>query len=80
MSNDLDHPDYVPTITKAKPVSLQLSLHKAKRKNLSAVDRMSRRLKRTQERDELLLTQQKCKNPEQDENNVTDELKSKNCA
>ena len=56
MSNDLDHPDYVPTITKAKPVSLQLSLHKAKKKNLSAVDRMSRRLKRTQERDELLLT------------------------
>ena len=80
MSNDLDHPDYVPTITKAKPVSLQLSLHKAKKKNLSAVDRMSRRLKRTQERDELLLTQQKCKNQEQDENNVTDELKSKNCA
>ena len=80
MSNDLDHPDYVPTITKAKPVSLQLSLYKAKKKNLSAVDRMSRRLKRTQERDELLLTQQKCKNQEQDENNVTDELKSKNCA
>ena len=41
---------------------------------------MSRRLKRTQERDQLLLTQQKCKNQEQDENNVTDELKSKNCA
>ena len=44
MSNDLDHPDYVPTITKGKPVSLQLSPHKAKKKNLSAVDRMSRRL------------------------------------
>ena len=41
---------------------------------------MSRRLKRTQERDQLLLTQQKCKNEEQDGNNVNDELKSKICA
>ena len=32
MSNDPDHPDYVPTITKAKPVLLQLSPHKAKKK------------------------------------------------
>ena len=46
---------------------------------------MSRRLKRTHERNQLLLTQEKCKNEsitieEQDENNVIDELKSKNCA
>ena len=46
---------------------------------------MSRRLKRTQERNQLLLTQEKCKNEsiiieEQDENNVIDKLKSKNCA
>ena len=46
---------------------------------------MNRRLKRTRERNQLLLTQEKCKNEtitieEQDENNVIDELKSKNCA
>ena len=46
---------------------------------------MSRRLKRTHERNQLLLTQEKCKNEsitieEQDENNVIDELKSRNCA
>ena len=46
---------------------------------------MSKRLKRTQERNQLLLTQEKCKNEnitieEQDENNFIDELKSKNCA
>ena len=45
---------------------------------------MSRRLKRTQERNQLLLTQEKCKNEsiiieEQDEN-VIDKFKSKNCA
>ena len=45
---------------------------------------MSRRLKRTHERNQLLLTQEKCKNEsitieEQDEN-VIDELKSRNCA
>ena len=39
---------------------------------------MSRRLKRTHERNQLLLTQEKCKNEsitieEQDENNVIDE-------
>ena len=34
MSNDPDHPDYVPTITKAKPVLLQLSPHKAKKKKI----------------------------------------------
>ena len=84
-SNDPDHLDYVPTITKVKSVSSQLSPHKAKKKSLNAVDRMSRRLKRTQERNQLLLTQEKCKNEsivieEQDENNVIDKLKSKNCA
>ena len=46
---------------------------------------MSRRLKRTHERNQLLLTQEKCKNEsitieEEDENNVIDELKSRNCA
>ena len=76
--------DYVPTITKVKSVSSQLSSHKAKKKSLNAVDRMSRRLKRTQERNQLLLTQEKCKNEsiiieEQDEN-VIDKFKSKNCA
>ena len=83
-SNDPDHLDYVPTITKVKSVSSQLSPHKAKKKSLNAVDRMSRRLKRTQERNQLLLTQEKCKNEsiiieEQDEN-VIDKFKSKNCA
>ena len=58
---------------------------KQRKKSLNAVDRMSRRLKRTQERNQLLLTQEKCKNEsiiieEQDENNVIDKLKSKNCA
>ena len=76
-SNDPDHPDYVPSITKVKSVSSQLSPHKAK-KSLNAVDQMSRRLKRTHERNQLLLTQEKCKNEsitieEQDENNVIDE-------
>ena len=84
-SNDPDHPDYTPTITKVKSVSSQLSPHKAKKKSLNPVDRMSKRLKRTQERNQLLLTQEKCKNDnitteEQDENNFIDELKSKNCA
>ena len=46
---------------------------------------MNRRLKRTQERNQLLLTQEKCMNEsitieKQDENNVIDESKSKNCA
>ena len=55
------------------------------KKSLNAVERMNRRLKRTRERNQLLLTQEKCKNEtitieEQDENNVIDELKSKNCA
>ena len=76
--------DYVPTIAKVKSVSSQLSSHKAKKKSLNALDRMSRRLKRTQERNQLLLTQEKCKNEsiiieEQDEN-VIDKFKSKNCA
>ena len=61
-SNDPDHPDYVPTITKVKSVSSQLSPHKSKKKSLNAVDRMSRRLKRTQEKYQLLLTQEKFKN------------------
>ena len=57
---------------------------KQRKKSLNAVDRMSRRLKRTQERNQLLLTQEKCKNEsiiieEQDEN-VIDKFKSKNCA
>ena len=65
-----------------KPNQFYCNYHRIKqrKKNLSAVDRMSRRLKRTQERDQLLLTQQKCKNEEQDGNNVNDELKSKICA
>ena len=84
-SNAPDHPDYVSTITKVKSVSSQLSPQKAKKKSLNAVDRMSRRLKRTQERNQLLLTQEKCKSEaitieEQHENNAIDELKSKNCA
>ena len=84
-SKDPDHLDYVPTITKVKSVSSQLSPHKAMKKSLNAVERMNRRLKRTRERNQLLLTQEKCKNEtitieEQDENNVIDELKSKNCA
>ena len=58
-SNDPDHPDYVPSITKVKSVSSQLSPHKAKKKSLNPVDRMSKRLKRTQERNQLLLTQEK---------------------
>ena len=46
---------------------------------------MNRRLKRTHERNQLLLTQEKCMNEsitieKQDENSVIDELKSKNCA
>ena len=58
---------------------------KQRKRSLNAVDRISRRLKRTQERYQLLLTQEKCKNEsitieEQDENNVIDELKPKNCA
>ena len=61
-SNNPVHPDYFPTITKVKSVSSQLSPHKAKKKSLNAVDRMSRRLKRTQERNQLLLKQENCKN------------------
>ena len=58
---------------------------KQRKKSLNPVDRMSKCLKRTQERNQLLLTQEKCKNEnitieEQDENNFIDELKSKNCA
>ena len=46
---------------------------------------MNRRLKRTQERNQLLLTQEKCMTEsitieKQDENNVIDESKCKNCA
>ena len=46
---------------------------------------MNWRLKRTPERNQLLLTQEKCMNEsitikKQDENNVIDESKSKNCA
>ena len=46
---------------------------------------MSRCLKRSQKRNQVLLTQEKCRNEsitieEQDANNVTDELKFKNCA
>ena len=83
-SNAPDHPDYVSTITKVKSVSSQLSPQKAKKKSLNAVDRMSRRLKRTQERNQLLVTHEKCMNEsftveEQDENAI-DALKSKNCA
>ena len=52
-SNDPDHPDYVPTITKVKSVSSQLSPHKAKKKSLNPADRMKRRLKRTLERNQL---------------------------
>ena len=57
---------------------------KQRKKSLNAVDRMSRRLKRTQERNQLLLIQEKYMNKsitvkEQDENHVIDELKSKNC-
>ena len=83
-SNNPVHPDYFPTITKVKSVSSQLSPHKAKKKSLNAVDRMSRRLKRTQERNQLLVTHEKCMNEsftveEQDENAI-DALKSKNCA
>ena len=72
-SNDPDHPDYVPTIAKPNSVSSQFSLHKAKKRNF----KRSKRLKRTQERNQLLLTKEKCKNEsitikEQDENNVID--------
>ena len=54
-------------------------------KSLNAVDRMNRRLKCTQEKNQLMLTQKKCMNEKitiekQDENNVIDESKSKNCA
>ena len=61
-SNNPVHPDYFPTITKVKSVSSQLSPHKAKKKSLNAVDRMSRRLKRTQERNQFLVTHEKCMN------------------
>ena len=49
-SNDPDHLHYVPTITTAKSISPQLSPHKKKKFN--AVYRMSRRLKRTHERNQ----------------------------
>ena len=59
------------------------SPNKAKIKGSNVVDRMNRRLKRTHDRNQFLLTQKSSMNEsitieKQGENNVIDELKSKN--
>ena len=74
-----------PRITRAKSFSSELSPHKRKIKSSNALDGMCRRLKRTQEINQLLLTQEKyiyenIDIEKQDEYNAVDELKYKNCA
>ena len=51
-SDDPEHPDYVPTITKIKSISSQLSPHKSKKSSKNAIARRERRLNRTQKRDQ----------------------------